>query len=86
MVDLSANNDERIKYLLYKVRNNQATYEEKKEYVDRLYEGGYLTIEEYNQYKAELDKEKPSTGKTLVQIGLAVLVGVLLGELFAKKD
>lgn len=79
------NTDRRIKFLLYKIKNNTATKKERSEYLDLLLQGGYIDQSEFNKYKKELNGEKSTIGETLVGIGLAVLVGTLIAKLFEKE-
>lgn len=85
MINESINRDSRIKYLLYKIQNNTATNLEREEYIDLLYQGGYVNHTEYSQYKNDFRKGKESTGDILIKIGLAVLVGALIAELIKEK-
>ena len=79
------NTDRRIKFLLYKIKNNNATKEERNEYLDLLHKGGYIDQTEFNQHKKELNSGESTIGETLVGIGLAVLVGTLIAKLFEKE-
>ncbi len=76
------NSDQRIKFLLYKIKNNTATQEERKEYIDLMYSNGYITKAEYENYKNQLKKPTTDFAEILVGLGLAVLIGALIGELF----
>lgn len=76
------NSDQRIKFLLYKIKNNTATQEERKEYIDLMYSNGYITKTEYENYKNQLKKPTTDFAEILVGLGLAVLIGALIGELF----
>lgn len=84
MTNRSLNIDERIKILLYKIKNSTVTKIERKEYIDLLFEGNYIDLMEYNKYITEFNRDKLNIGETLVGIGLAVLVGALIAELFKK--
>ncbi|MFP2995112.1 hypothetical protein ABN763_04345 [Spongiivirga sp. MCCC 1A20706] len=77
--------DRRIKFLLYKIKNDTATKEERNEYLDLLFQGGYINKLEFDKYKKELNGEKSAIGEALVGIGLAVLVGTLIAKLFEKE-
>lgn len=79
------NTDRKIKFLLYKIKNNTATIEERNEYIDLLLKGNYINKTEYNKYKKELNGENSTIGETLIGIGLAVLVGALIAKLFEKE-
>lgn len=85
MTNKGNNTDKRIKFLLYKIKSKTATPNEEKEYLELLREGGYIDATEYNNYKKELEKGNVGIGEALVGIGLAVLVGVLIAELFKKN-
>ncbi len=85
MTNESVNRDSRIKYLLYKIQNNTATNLEREEYIDLLYQGGYINMIEYNQYKNDLKKGKTDTIQTLVTIGLAILLGIIIAESLKEK-
>lgn len=76
------NSDQRIKFLLYKIKNNTATQEERKEYIDLMYSNGYINKVEYDNYKNQLKKPSTDFAEILVGLGLAVLIGALIGELF----
>jgi hypothetical protein len=76
------NSDQRIKFLLYKIKNNTATQEEKKEYIELMYSNGYITKVEFENYKNQLKKPTTDFAEILVGLGLAVLIGALIGELF----
>ncbi|NPU90261.1 MAG: hypothetical protein HPY87_10365 [Fervidobacterium sp.] len=82
MNDNIQNSDQRIKFLLYKIKNNTATQEERKEYIDLMYSNGYITELEYENYKNQLKKPTTAFAEILVGLGLAVLIGALIGELF----
>ncbi len=79
------NTDKRIKFLLYKIKNNNATKEERNEYLYLLLKGGYINQTEFNKHKKELNGGESKIGETLVGIGLAVLVGTLIVKLFEKE-
>jgi hypothetical protein len=85
MNDTIQNNDQRIKYLLYKINNGTASLIERREYIDLLYNNGYINLTEYNKYKLDLNKPSPNFGEVLVGIGLAVLIGTLISEMFKGK-
>jgi len=79
------NNDQRIKFLLYKIKNKTATQEEQKEYIELMRTEEYITQEEYEKYQAESKKPTSDIGEFLVGLGLAVLIGTLLSDLFKSK-
>lgn len=76
------NSDQRIKFLLYKIKENTSTHEERKEYIELMYSNGYITKVEYENYKNQLEKPTTDFAEILVGLGLAVLIGALIGELF----
>lgn len=76
------NSDQRIRFLLYKIKNNTATQEELKEYIDLMYSNGYITKTEYENYKNQLKKPTTDFVEILVGLGLAVFIGSLVSELF----
>ena len=84
MATNNLNIDKRIKFLLYKIKKSKATKKEQKEYIDLLYEGAYINTSEYNRHLSDFNKENSSLGEALVGIGIAVLVGALIAELFKK--
>lgn len=87
MIGNNINIDNRIRFLLYRINNNLATLEEKNEYLDSLFQGGYINRPEYDKYQKELNNNGKSTnlGEAIVGIGIAVLVGTLLSKLFDKE-
>ena len=79
------NTDRRIKFLLYKIKNETTTKTERNEYVDLLLQGGYINQTEYEKYKKDLNSEESTIGEALIGIGLAVLVGALIAKLFKSE-
>jgi hypothetical protein len=76
------NSDQRIKFLLYKIKNKTASQEEKMEYIELMYSNGYITKEEFENYKNQLKKPSNNFAEILIGLGLAVLIGALISELF----
>lgn len=85
MNDTIQNSDQRIKFLLFKIKNGTATLVETREYIDLLYNNGYINIGDYNKYKQDLNKPSPNFVEVLIGIGLAVLIGAIIGDLFKGK-
>ncbi len=79
--------DKRIKFLLFKIKNNSATLPEKNEYVELLLKGGYIDQKEFYKYKNEFDKKESNSSflETLIGIGLAVILGTLISKIFDKE-
>ncbi len=85
MADLVQNTDQRLKLLIYKIKHGTATTVERQEYLDLLYNGGHITPDDYNKYKPKVKNPDSGFGDLLIGLGLAVLIGALIGELFKKK-
>ena len=64
---------ERFKYLGYIIGKNEASNEEKLEYMTMLHNDGSITDKQYENYKNGLLKED------ILKVGLAVGAGLLLG-------
>ncbi|MEQ9188353.1 MAG: hypothetical protein RLP15_11505 [Cryomorphaceae bacterium] len=79
------NADDRISELLYLIKGENATRAQKEEYINLLYVEGYIGDEEFSEYKKKLDDPSKKIGEVLVGLGLAVMIGALISELFSKK-
>lgn len=87
MIDNINTTDDRIKTLLLKIKDGSANSDERKEYIELLYKHNYINTSDYNKYLKDLQKPTSSNslGEILVGLGLAVLIGALVGDLFKEK-
>jgi hypothetical protein len=76
-------NNERLKYLIFKIKSKTATSSEKKEYLDLMKDLGYIKAEDYNKSKKEIESNEFWEG--ILGLGLAVLIGAAIVELFNSK-
>lgn len=79
------NSDQRIKSLLYKIKNKTATQEECNEYIDLMHSNGYIDKVEHENYKKQVKKPTSKFAEILISLGLAVLLGALIGEILKDK-
>lgn len=73
----------RLSNLGDKVRTDIATKQEKDEFMLMLYQNGSISQKQYNNYHSNQTTEEIL--KVGLAVGAVVLIGYLLGELFAKK-
>lgn len=85
MTNVVNNNDQRLKYLIYKIKNKTATTADRQEYLDLLLSGGHINNADYNKYKLQVKNSETGFGDLLIGLGVAVLIGALVGELFKGK-
>lgn len=76
-------NNERLKYLIYRINSKTATSPEKNEYLELMRQMGYIKEDEYAKSKSELETNAFWDG--LLGLGLAVLIGAAIVEIFKKK-
>lgn len=85
MSTLTPSQNERLQYLLYRINQGQATTPERREYIDLLFAGGYLSAEDYRGHLAQLPQSGPSVGEALIGIGVAALLGMAIAELLKGR-
>ena len=76
-------NNDRLRFLIYKINSKTATSIEKKEYLELMRALGHIKEEDYTKSKNEIDSSQFWDG--LLGLGLAVLIGAAIVEIFKKK-
>ncbi|MDR2836581.1 MAG: hypothetical protein LBV69_10400 [Bacteroidales bacterium] len=70
--------NDRVRYLMGKIKDRTASDKEKDEYIDYLYNKGEITRKQFEDYK------KNKNTDDILQIALIAGAGILLGILLGK--
>ena len=73
----------RLSYLGDRVKAGVANKQEKDEFISLLYQNGSISTNQYNNYRNNQDVDEIL--KAALAVGVVVLIGYLLKEIFSNK-
>lgn len=75
-------NYERLALLGNRVRDKQASKNERDEFMQMMYQNNNITEQQYNEYRSNHGSKADEIVNSALSIGVIVLLGYLLGEVF----